>query len=285
MKKRLFKQLVCVMLAVCAFGVIIAPAASAQADIRVFIEGELITPRDARGTIVHPLLIDGTTYLPVRAIGEAFGREVDWDGAGQNVFVGRRPANIPPRGSNIRVFIDGSLIIPRDVQGNTVHPFIKDGTTYLPVRAIGEAFGKDIYWDARNQSVFVGRGTFTITAGEQTHTATMADILALSPGDVTARPRGEERNYTGVSLSALFRRLGVNRTGADTVTFTSEDGFSAALTMTEAMDARNTFIVIAQDGQPLGTRDDGGRGPFMSVVTQDPFANRFVRYLTAITLS
>ena len=62
------------------------------------------------------------------------------------------------------------------------------------------------------------------------------------------------------------------------------DGFSATTTIAEALDTNNTFIVITEDGQPLGTIETDGRGPFMSILAQDPFANRFARYLTEITL-
>jgi len=284
----MMKKFIAMILAICSFGIMM-PTVSAEntESIRVFIEGTLITPRDARGNIVQPLLIDGTTFLPVRAIGEAFGRTVEWDSAGQNVFVGTRPARVPARGNstNIRVFIDGELITPRDSKGAIVQPFIRNGTTFLPIRAIGEAFGKAVHWDSRNSSVFVGRGTFVIRSDGQRHIVTMADILALSPHAVIASPRGQTRHYTGVSLAAIFERIGVNHVGATTAVFASEDGFSASLTIAEALDAGNTFIVIEQDNQPLGTIETGGRGPFMSVVAQDPFANRFVRYLTEITLS
>jgi hypothetical protein len=291
MKIKIIKRLIMILIAAACISGVITPAlfisvsANDNDNIRIFIEGTLITPRDARGNIVQPLLIDGTTFLPVRAIGEAFGKEVHWDSAIQSVFIGSRPRTAPTRGSHIKVFIDGTQITPRDARGNTVQPFIRNGTTFLPVRAIGEAFGKEIYWDSRNSSVFVGRGTFTITAGRRTHTVTMADILALSPRSVTANPRGETRRYTGVPLADILIHAGVNHTGTNTVVFTSEDGFSAALTIAEDLDTRNTFIAIEQDRQPLGTIETDGRGPFMSVVAQDPFTNRFARYLTNITFS
>ena len=285
-KGGLIKRLLLTALAmICILGATF-PAASAQPAIRVFVEGSLVTARDTQGRLVQPQVIGGTTFLPFRAIGEAFGRDVSWDGATQSVFIGTRPANVPPRGSNIRVFIDGTQITPRDAQGQAVHPFIQDGTTFLPVRAVGDAFGKDIYWDARNQSVFVGRGTFTITAGGSTHTATMADILALSPRAVTQPHRGELRHFRGVPLAAVFSRLGVNHSGAALVTLNSEDGFSTAITIAEALDRSNAFIVIEDgNGRPLGTIDTEGRGPFMNVVSQDQFANRSARHLTEIVLS
>ena len=56
---------------------------------------------------------------------------------------------------NIKIFIDGEEIIPRDVQGNVVEPFTMNDTTYLPVRAIADAFGKDVTWDEETQSVYI----------------------------------------------------------------------------------------------------------------------------------
>lgn len=263
---------------------IAVPAASAS-NIRVFVEGTLITPRDVQGRVVNPIVIDGMTFLPIRAIGEAFDREIEWDGATQTVFVGRRPARMTDRGTNINVFIDGTQLIARDAQGRVISPVIRDGTTFLPLRAIGEAFDKEVHWDARNQSVFVGRGTFTITVADREHIVTMADILALNPRPVTQQHRDEVRHFTGVPLGSVFTRVGVNSGGMRNVTFNSEDGFSAVITLAEALDTSNTFIVITQDGRPLGTTDTGGTGPFMNVVSNDAFANRGARYLTNITLS
>ena len=58
--------------------------------------------------------------------------------------------------NDIKICIDGSYIEPKDANGNQVAPFIMDGTTYLPVRAVAGAFGKDVEWDADTQTVFLG---------------------------------------------------------------------------------------------------------------------------------
>jgi hypothetical protein len=60
-------------------------------NIKLYVDGNLITPKDASGNAVEPFISGGTTYLPVRAIGEALGKTVDWDGATQSVYVGKRP--------------------------------------------------------------------------------------------------------------------------------------------------------------------------------------------------
>jgi hypothetical protein len=58
--------------------------------IKIYIDGVLVTPKDANGNVVEPFIYEGTTYLPVRAVGEAFGKTVDWDGISKSVYVGKR---------------------------------------------------------------------------------------------------------------------------------------------------------------------------------------------------
>ena len=56
---------------------------------------------------------------------------------------------------DIKLSINGSLVVPKDVNGNVVDPFIVDGTTYLPVRAVAEALGKDVDWEGESATVLV----------------------------------------------------------------------------------------------------------------------------------
>ena len=54
-------------------------------DIKLKVNGVEVTPKDATGKVVEPFIIDGTTYLPVRAISEALGLKVQWDEAKSTV--------------------------------------------------------------------------------------------------------------------------------------------------------------------------------------------------------
>ncbi len=58
--------------------------------------------------------------------------------------------------SNIKIVIDGSEITPKDANGNIVEPFVYNGTTYLPVRAVGQALGKTVTWDGNTSTVYLG---------------------------------------------------------------------------------------------------------------------------------
>lgn len=59
--------------------------------ISLVVDGVPVTPKDATGKVVEPFIYEGTTYLPVRAVGEALGKPVSWDGATKTVYVGKVP--------------------------------------------------------------------------------------------------------------------------------------------------------------------------------------------------
>jgi hypothetical protein len=72
------------------------PLMATFANVKIHVNGRPITPRDANGVTVEPFMVDGTTYLPVRAISEALGMKVSWDGEGKIVSIGEAPAEPEP---------------------------------------------------------------------------------------------------------------------------------------------------------------------------------------------
>lgn len=63
-------------------------------DIKLVVDGVPITPKDANGNVIEPFISQGTTYLPVRAIGEALGKNVKWDGETKTVYIGEIPGQV-----------------------------------------------------------------------------------------------------------------------------------------------------------------------------------------------
>ena len=67
---------------------------AAYMNIKLVIDGVPVTPKDSNGTVVEPFIYNGTTYLPVRAVGEALGKQVTWDGKTKTVYIGEAPGQV-----------------------------------------------------------------------------------------------------------------------------------------------------------------------------------------------
>lgn len=63
--------------------------------------------------------------------------------------------SIPIVYDNIKVLLNGNELELRDATGKTMEPFIYDGTTYLPIRAIAESVNKTVEWDAAARHVLI----------------------------------------------------------------------------------------------------------------------------------
>lgn len=59
--------------------------------------------------------------------------------------------------NNIKIFIDGAQFTAKDTNGKVIEPFTMDGNTYLPVKSVANAFGKDVIWDSKKSSFYIGK--------------------------------------------------------------------------------------------------------------------------------
>lgn len=76
-------------------------------DIKICVNGEYITPTDANGNEVEPFIVNGTTYLPVRAVGNALDMDVDWDNDTSTVSLSDKSIDIEiPKNPNSNPEID-----------------------------------------------------------------------------------------------------------------------------------------------------------------------------------
>lgn len=116
--------------------------------------------------------------------------------------------DIPVMFNNIKIVVDGKEL------KTDKEPFIYEGTTYLPVRAVGEAVGKNVTWDAASKTVILGETEQKET--EQTETeqkepeqpeeTASADDSRL--GELASKPSTNVNNMkiqcTGVRESAGY---------------------------------------------------------------------------------
>lgn len=96
-----------------------------------------------------PVIENGRTLVPLRAIFEALNAEVAWDGETQTVRAIRYGTYIELQiGSNeMKVNNEIKLL---DVPAKTIND-----RTMVPARAVAEAFGCNVRWDAENNAVII----------------------------------------------------------------------------------------------------------------------------------
>ncbi len=101
--------------------------------------------------------------------------------------------------SDIKIYMDGVLLSPKDVNGNTVEPFIYNGTTYLPVRAVGEAVGKQVSWDGATSSVYLGE-----RPGQVTYLTDVMDAFTSNYYEKYTTENGKSFNMGGTKYTNGF---------------------------------------------------------------------------------
>lgn len=140
-KRTLFKGFAMGIVTSLLLSLLVAPgfAASALKTIQVYTgitlyhDGVKFEPKDAGGHKVEPLLYNGTTYLPVRAISNLFGEDINWDGNTWSVYIGDMPGKKTYLGTDLK---------PYDCWGyDAPTTFSMDGKTYVNGFKIG--FGLD----------------------------------------------------------------------------------------------------------------------------------------------
>lgn len=137
--KRLLLMLALLVLIIGGF----APAAAAQEQrqISVSIDGLPVS------FDVQPVMQNGRTLVPFRAIAEALDVQVTWDGAAQtiNATDGKNTVRLQ---MNSNTGYRNQNPIPLDVP-----PLNLNGRTLIPLRFFGEAFNCQVVWDNATYTV------------------------------------------------------------------------------------------------------------------------------------
>ena len=125
------------------------------ADIKIELNGQQINPTDANGTPVEPFAINGTTYLPVRAVSSALGLDVDWDGATSTVKLTKPNSATPTPQETYNYNGEKHLIQP------------------------GQVFDKGAYITLENVEFMYDGENFAITNNRDDYVRISADIVGV----------------------------------------------------------------------------------------------------------
>ena len=96
-----------------------------------------------------PVIRNGRTLVPLRQIFEAFGASVKWDGETQTITSAKGDTTV-----TMQIGSDTLKVGDKTVTLDTV-PQIIGGRTMIPVRAVADAFGIAVDWDAVSRTVLL----------------------------------------------------------------------------------------------------------------------------------
>lgn len=109
----------------------------------------VVTVGDAKDfeTDRAPVINNGRTYVPLRAMGDVLGADIGWDGV-------ERIASFDLDGNVVKLWVDSDKA---SVNGDEIRlddpPIIVDDSTYVPVRFVSENLGAGIGWIAETKTV------------------------------------------------------------------------------------------------------------------------------------
>jgi len=124
-----------------------------QRELKVYVDDREVKFPDAKPYISEA----GRTMVPISAVAESFGAKVDWDAVLRKVTITYDDIEI----EFLPDYVEDVMLV-RSIEKNqrkTVQldskPVIRNDRTYLPYRAISEAFGYKVYWDEKEYKVIV----------------------------------------------------------------------------------------------------------------------------------
>lgn len=119
------------------------PAMAEETPVTVMVDGEYVK------FDVQPTIIEGRTLVPVRAIFEALGAEVEWNGDTRTAVSSKGDTKVSVQiDNNVMKVNDADVVL--DVPAQLI-----DNRTLVPVRAISEAYDCYVDWNGDKRTVIV----------------------------------------------------------------------------------------------------------------------------------
>lgn len=121
-----------------------AKRAKDSSIIRIYING------DELKTDSNPVIINGTTMVPMRDIFEALDSNVKWDGVTKSVTATRGSRAIKLTVNSTEAIVNGRTNILSEA------PYVNENqTTMVPLRFISEALGADVEWNGTERVITI----------------------------------------------------------------------------------------------------------------------------------
>lgn len=134
--------------------------------VDIMINGNMIR------CVEKPIMIEGTTYIPLRAFSDAVGGSISWDGSS-------RAAIMTKGGHTFSFYPDKDVCLIDGVERNHASVLYRN-LTFIPVRAVSETLGYQVSWDGFYLTVKITAPGVSIPAQCIDYSYNLDDVLYLA---------------------------------------------------------------------------------------------------------
>lgn len=157
-------------------GILMTTIANANDGISIIVDGNVVE------TDTSAQIIEGRTMVPLRAIFEALGADVEWNGEEKSIKAQKDNISISMKiDSNIFV-VDGDMIFELDVPMQIIN-----SRTMVPARAVAESFDCEVEWDSLSKTVII-----TTIKDIEITTETTTETTTITTSEATTETITEE---------------------------------------------------------------------------------------------
>lgn len=176
MKKKIF-----------AFAMAAALSVSAAGATSLVVDGTNVQ------TDVPPVIVDGRTLVPVRALFESLGATVGWEESTQTATATKGSTVISMQIGNTTAYVNG-VAKTLDVPAQTI-----EGRTMAPARFVAESLNATVNWDSASDTVKISTSgatsTQTTPSNTQTSTSTTTSTQSSTNKTVYITKTGKRYHY------------------------------------------------------------------------------------------
>jgi hypothetical protein len=180
----------------------ISTSAQSGSTVIVLQIGSKTMMVDGRAMLLDspPVILEGRTLLPVRAIIEGLGGTAMWDAINQQVTVTLQSTTVVLWIGQQTARVNGELR-PIDPDNSLVVPRIVSSRTMLPIRFVAESLGCTVEWNATLRSVTVTLTVTPDTTATKVMQPSVGGRVQLDDGAEVTIPKGVLSASTEVTIT------------------------------------------------------------------------------------
>lgn len=142
--------------------------------------------------------------------------------------------------------------------------------------------------DLEEKRALNNEAVFVVLEGEkEIKSYNMSEIAALGDTTFEANLKSsgkdpEAHTYTGVLLKAILEDAGLDVGTGGNAIVSAIDGYVVGVTNDKLAEEDNVYLCYIRDGELIGTREEGGDGPYQLIISKDQFSQYWCKYAYSV---